>query len=306
MIGLPNTMVHAARNRPRLSIALIAIISGSLAVMGGIVPASPFLRLAGWSLADGGTKIEYGLRYGRNPRHRLDIYRPPIDQSNNRKPIVIFIFGGSWRSGDKSYYRFVGDALAARGITTVIPNYRLVPEVLFPGFVEDAALAYRWVETNLLGEVGSSRRIVLVGHSAGAHTAALLALDAKYLEDAGADRNTLAAWIGLAGPYAFQATTWPTTKDIFATARDADEPRPIAHVGANEKPALLLHGLDDETVGAWNARDLATALKAAGAQVEKREYSGIDHLGVLLAIAWPFRSNAPVLDEMTAFIAQHD
>lgn len=242
-----------------------------------------------------------GLAYGDNPRQRLDIYRPP--RSAEKSPIVIFYYGGNWKSGSRSTYRFVGAALASRGFTTVIPDYRLFPEVQFPAFVEDAANAYAWVAAKMASECGGGRPIVIVGHSAGAHIAALLALDRSYLEAAAPGAVPPAALIGLAGPYAFDPTTWPSTKEIFASvAGSPDRARPLTFARAGAPPALLLHGSADDTVRLYNTRELAATLAGKGDVVEATEYDGIGHVGLVMAISRPLRWRAPVLDDMTRFI----
>ena len=252
--------------------------------------------------AEGGVQVQTGVAYGPEPRHKLDIYQP--DGARPSGPIAIFVYGGSWRTGERAIFGFIGAALAKRGITTVIPDYRLFPQTAFPGFVEDVALAYAWTDRNLAR--GSARRIAIIGHSAGAHIAALLALDAHYLAAQGADIVPPAAFIGLAGPYSFDPTTWPTTVDIFApAATNADAARPVAFANAGAPPSLLMHGLSDDVVQLYNLRDLVKALRDKGAAVESREFAGIGHLGILLAIASPFRWRAPVLDQMVDFILSH-
>lgn len=265
---------------------------------------------SGWSLrntvsalvSESDVGIEPDLAYGSHKRHRLDVYRP--QQTSPAGPVVLFLYGGGWKSGDRDTYRFVGSALAASGVTTVIPDYRLFPEVTFPGFVEDAALAYRWTSENAAAIEGAQRPIILFGHSAGAHTGALLAYDRRYLRETAPDARTPAGFIGLAGPYAFDPTTWPTTKAIFATANKADEARPISFAHRDAPPTLVMHGEDDTTVKPWNTRTLAKALSKAGAPVTKREFAGIGHIGLVVAIARPFRWRAPVLYETLRFIKQ--
>jgi acetyl esterase/lipase len=145
-----------------------------------------------------------------------------------------------------------------------------------------------------------------MGHSAGAYIAALLALDRSYLSRYGMDAPPPAALIGLAGPYSFDPTTWPTTKKIFTRAAGSpDAARPVAFARAGAPPALLLHGLDDETVELYNTRDLAAALKKAGNEAQTIEYPGIGHVGLVLAISTPFRWRAPALDNMVDFIDRH-
>ena len=86
-------------------------------------------------------------------------------------------------------YRFVGTALAARGFVVAIPDYRVYPEVRFPGFLEDGARAMRWVRDNIAEYGGDPARIVVAGHSAGAHIAAMLAIDQPWLRAEGMDQR---------------------------------------------------------------------------------------------------------------------
>ena len=254
-------------------------------------------------VADPGASLEAGVAYGPHARHVLDVYRPRSsrDAEDQDGPIAIFIYGGGWRRGERSTYGFVGAALAARGITAVIPDYRLYPDVKFPAFVEDAARAYAWTSATLASGAGKRRPIFLIGHSAGAHTAALLALDPRYLAAAEVS-NEPAGLIGLAGPYAFDPTTYPSTKEIFAPAVGSQDARPVAFAGARSPPALLMHGLKDETVQLSNMRELAAALQTFGAPVRKLELADIGHAGLVLAISRPLRWRAPVLSEIEAFI----
>ncbi len=251
-----------------------------------------------------GIGVERGVSFGPLSRHRLDIYR--ASQTSERRPIAIFFYGGGWTDGDRATYEFVGAALAARGVTTVIPDYRLYPEVTFPDFMDDAARAYAWVDRNIGAACGERRPILLIGHSAGAYIAALLALDRSYLSRLGRNMPPPAAMVGLAGPYSFDPTTWPTTKDIFARAAGRpDAARPVAFARSGAPPALLLHGLEDETVQLYNTRDLAAALKKTGNEVQTIEYPGIGHVGLVLAMSTPFRWRAPALDNMVDFIDRH-
>ncbi len=263
--------------------------------------STPILAALSRAVSEGGVTIERGESYGSLPRQRLDIYRP--EQGEGDGPVAIFVYGGSWQSGDRSIYAFVGSALAARGITTVIPDYRLYPDVRFPAFVDDAALAYAWTARHVAAGCGRKRPIVVIGHSAGAHIGALLTLDRSYLERAGERLPRPSAFIGLAGPYEFDATTWPTTKEIFTTtARTPDLARPIAFVRRGAPPMLLIHGLADDVVEPKATRAFAAALHRAGVAVEKDEIEGLGHVGVVKAIAKPFRSEAPVLEDIVGYV----
>jgi acetyl esterase/lipase len=186
--------------------------------------------------------------------------------------------------------------LAARGYRTVIPDYRLYPDVRFPAFMEDAALAYRWA-----AQAAGDEPIVLAGHSAGGHVAALLALDGRWIGEA----PRPAGVVGLAGPYAFDPTTWPSTKDIFApAAAHPDSARPVAFVTPQSPPMLLTRGAEDDVVAPYNAEELAKALTAAGVPVENKLYPGLGHVALILAFARPLRWRAPALEDALAFIGQ--
>jgi acetyl esterase/lipase len=214
---------------------------------------------------------------------------------------VVFFYGGRWATGGKADYRFVGQALAAQGFITVIPDYRLYPEVRFPAFVEDGAVAVAWVRRNVGRFGGEPWQIHLMGHSAGAHIAALLALDRHYLAAAGVEPGTPKSFIGLAGPYDFLPPTDETMKRIFA-ADDLATTQPITFANGSAPPAFLLHGEDDRTVLPRNSERLAAALAGAGSRAELKLYPGLDHVALVAALATPLRRLAPVLDDVSAFL----
>ena len=258
---------------------------------------------AAWMVSERIERVERNVAYGPSPRHRLDIYHR--EPSAPRGPVILFLYGGGWRSGDRSLYPFVGGALAKRGFTVVIPDYRLYPQVRFPAFIEDAARAYAYAVKHLAEDASDDAKrcgIVVMGHSAGAHSAAMLAYDRRYIEAAVPGALPPSALVGLAGPYAFDPTTWDTTQEIFSTAPSADDARPVAHVSPGAPPALLFHGTADDVVKPWNAETLAKALREAGSDGEFVQPTGIGHLGILTSIAWPLRWRADVLDRVTAFV----
>jgi acetyl esterase/lipase len=264
--------------------------------------AGPFVEALNALVAEA-QPSERGVAYGAHARQRADLYR--ADPATERRPIVLFYYGGGWTSGDRSAYRFVGAALARRGLTTVIPDYRLFPDVGFPTFVDDAALAYRWTAERFLDPCGRPRPVVVMGHSAGAYLAAMIALDPTHSADNAKPTAPPAGLIGLAGPYSFDPTTWPSTKAIFASAAaDPARARPVSFARAAAPPALLMTGGSDETVKAYNTRDLKAALEAKGNAVDAVDYRGIGHVGLVTAIARPLRWRAPVLDDTIDFIAR--
>jgi acetyl esterase/lipase len=244
-----------------------------------------------------------GAAYGTHPRQRLDIYRPRQRGRDARAvqrplPIILFIYGGSWQSGTREGYGFAGRALASKGFLVVIPDYRLVPEVRFPAFVKDGAAAFRWARANAAALGGDPSRIVLVGHSAGAYNAAMLALDPRWL---GEERRALRGFVGLAGPYDFLPLTGPVTRAAFAGASNLRETQPISFASAGDPPSLLLHGSRDTTVYPRNSLALAERLRIAGVGAHAKLYPQLGHVGIVTALARPFRGRAPVLDDVAAF-----
>ena len=290
----------------RSKFAPILLTAALAALLGFTVMASATSSFYSTVFGEHGIPVETGVAYGPGPRQTLDVYAPP-DGVEEKNAIILFLYGGSWSSGDKATYAFVGQALATRGFTTVIPDYRLYPEVQFPAFIDDLAAAYAWTAKTLAQRCTPARPIIVAGHSAGGHMAALLALDRSFIARHGAGIAPPAALIGLAGPYTFEPTTWPSTRAAFASvAATPDIPRPITYMAKGAPPALLLHGLADDLVNLKNTRELAAALKAAGTPVETAEYPGIGHIGLVLSLSRPFRWRAPALDRMVEFASRFD
>lgn len=251
-------------------------------------------------IPDEGYTVAEGLAYGAGPRQRLDVYVP--SEAAGSAPVLVFFYGGSWKSGNRNYYRFVGEAFAARGYVVVVPDYRLYPAVRFPAFVEDGAQVLKWVERNISRFGGNPSQIILAGHSAGAHLAALLLFDQHYLADLGFDRDRLLGFVGLAGPYAFNPLAYDSTKEVFATVDHPDKARPIAFVDGSEPPMLLMHGESDDTVEMVNAQKLAARVREAGGDARFMTYPGRTHIGLILSLAAPFRGRDSVHADMLAFM----
>ena len=245
-----------------------------------------------------GVRVASALAYAGGPRRMLDVYAPRAERGEAR-PVVVFFYGGSWSSGTRAGYAFVGRALAAQGFVVVIPDYRLVPEVRYPAFVEDGAAAVRWTEAHARDYGGDPARIVLMGHSAGAYIAAMLAVDDRWL---GRGRTAIRGLVGLAGPYDFAPFDVAASRAAFGAWLKPAETQPVTWAGAGDPPTLLLVGADDKTVRPRNSQALAARLRAGGVPVELRSYPKLGHVGVLVALARPFRGKAPALQDIGAFI----
>jgi acetyl esterase/lipase len=241
-----------------------------------------------------------GSRYATGARGGIDVFAPAM--TDRPAPMALFFYGGSWDSGRRQDYGWAGRALAAQGFLTLVPDYRLYPEVRFPDFIQDGAQAVRWAVDNAARLGGDPERIVLVGHSAGAYNAAMLALDRRYLQAAGVKPSAIRAFAGLSGPYAFLPLDGPITRQTFGEAPDLQATQPTTFARADAPPVFLATGDKDTTVYPRNTRKLAAALRTAGARVEERHYPGLDHAGTVLALSRPFRGKSTLLADMSAFL----
>ena len=246
-----------------------------------------------------GLAVERDIPYGPAARHRMDVYRP--ERADNL-PVVVWFYGGAWQSGARGDYRFVAASLAREGLIVAVPDYRLFPDVRFPAFLEDAAMAMAHAK-RLAPSWGGGDGLFAVGHSAGAYIAAMLAVAPDYLEHAGLSRRTLAGAVGIAGPYDFLPIIGADIRAVFASA--ADDPRrtqPVSHVDGRNAPLLLLHGERDTTCYPRNSLALAARIRAAGGPAWARTYPRVGHIGIVVGFAPLLRFWAPVLADTLSFI----
>jgi acetyl esterase/lipase len=242
------------------------------------------------------------LAYGPDPRQTLDVYTPEKPAAK-AAPVLVFFYGGGWTSGHRQDYGFAGQAFASRGFVTVVPDYRLAPAHPYPDFVVDAAAAVRWARDHAAQYGGDPSRIVLVGHSAGAYLALMLALDDDFLRGAGVDFATIKAAAGLSGPYDFYPFDVESSRLAFGAYPDAKATQPITYAGRPHRPpVLLIQGEKDKLVAVKNTVNLARELKAAGNPVTVHLYPGLSHPDTVLALSVPFRGKAPILAETTDFL----
>ena len=243
-----------------------------------------------------GYEAQQDIAYGVHPRQKLDVYIPA--DGATAKATIVYFYGGSWQVGVKDDYRFLGQAFAARGYRVVVPDYRLYPGVRYPAFLEDAAAAVIWTKASV--EDGSP--LFLMGHSAGAYNAAMLALDPRWLAAAGgASEQPVDGFVGLAGPYDFLPLVDPNLMEIFGPKAGRGRTQPINYVTADAPPMLLLTGGGDTTVLPKNSRNLAAKVNAAGGKATLKEYGGVGHLRIIGAVSWPMRFFAPTLEDADAF-----
>jgi acetyl esterase/lipase len=243
------------------------------------------------------------LAFGEDPRHRLDVYVPAGTPPAAGWPVVVFFYGGSWNGGARGTYRFVGRALASRGMLAIIPDYRVFPQVRYPEFLRDGARAIAWTRRQLGGYGGDPARLFVAGHSAGAYNAAMLAFDARWLAEAGVPPGALAGFWGLAGPYDFLPIVNPDVRPVFFHPDYPPGSQPIDYARGFGRPVFLGAASSDSLVDPTrNTAQFASRLREAGTPVVERLYGRANHVTLVGAFAGPLRWIAPVLDDVTAFV----
>ena len=226
----------------------------------------------------------------------------PAEPAQAKRQVLVFFHGGGWVHGDRRAYDFAARAFAKAGFVVVVPDYRKVPQVRFPAFVQDGAQAVKWTRDNVARFGGDPARIALAGHSAGGHTVAMLALDRRWLQAEGVDPAIVRAGVPMCGPFDFFPFRKKRAIDAMQGVREPLMTQPIHFARADAPPLLLLSAGEDVQVGAHNAVNLAARLKALGAPVRHRDYPGLSHENVVMALSVPFRGKAPVLAESVAFL----
>lgn len=249
----------------------------------------------------GARRIAAGVAFMPGPEGRLDIWGP-ADPAATPRPVIIFFYGGAWVKGRRGDYGFVGKAYAARGFVVVIPDYRKVPGVRFPAYVEDGARAVRWTHDNIARFGGDPHRILLAGHSAGGYIAMMLALDRRYLEHVGVDPASIRGVAGLAGAYNFYPFTSARAVAAMGNAADPRQTQPISFARRDAPPLWLATGTADTDVEPRNAITLAAREASLGSNTTiLRQYAGLTHDDLIMALSRPFRAKAPILDDSIDF-----
>ncbi len=275
-------------------------VAGGILILGGLAACSPLGTLN--ALSPGSDlRTSAAVPYGTNARHKLDIYTPRDGAAN--APVVVFFMGGNWVKGERNDFAFVGRALASRGYVVVVPDYRLYPEVKYPDFLDDSAQAVAWTAREIASFGGDPKRLYVMGHSAGAYNAAMVALDPRYLAKHGMKASALRGWIGMAGPYDFMPIENPTTRPVFHFPDTPAASQPINHVSKDTPRALLIAANKDDLVNpVRNTGGLANKLRANNVFVKEIYYDRVNHVTLVGSLAAPLRALAPTLDDIDAFI----
>jgi len=243
-------------------------------------------------------RLATALRYGADPKQLLDLYGPAAPGPH---PVIAFFYGGAWSDiGDRRDFAYAARALAALGYVVAVPDYRVLPEVAYPTFLDDCGLAVHWLIDHVAPYGGDASRLALAGHSAGAYNAVMLALDPRYEL-----RGRLKAVAGLSGPYDFHPFNEAISQRTFGDVADAPSTQPINHVAADAPPMFLGHGDRDTLVGRQNAESLSARLRAVGVPVEVHNYPRLGHAGPVMELGSLIKGRSTLFADLRTFLTRH-
>jgi acetyl esterase/lipase len=250
-----------------------------------------------YAVANGSKRIKdisYTNSDSASERHRLDVY-VPRSLSSKSTPVVVFIHGGSWDSGSKNIYAFVGRRLANLGVVAVLVNYRLAPAVEVPDMVVDCAQALRWTTQHIAEYGGDPNQIFVMGHSAGAGLAALLAVDSHYFTQLGLSQNPIKGAI-LDDPAGLDMFDYLTRMEYPGDERYlipfGEKPAiwrmvsALYHVDANCPPILLYTGEETYPSIIKSSRKFNQQLERLGIRHTLTVIAGKKHVGMALQLFW--------------------
>jgi acetyl esterase/lipase len=244
------------------------------------------------------SRVHLDLPYGYGPRRRFDFYLPKT--VTEPAPVVLFFYGGAFRTGRKSEYRVIGEAFASKGIIVAVADYRIYPEARFPDFLQDGAAAFKAVLAQVAKFGGDPNRVFLAGHSAGAYIAVMLAADPRWLKAEGLELSSIRGAIGIASSYgAFAPGVVPNP--IFS-GRAPSETQPIYFIDGKRPPMLFASGGKDTVASLEGARNLVAKLRSVESEVEEIVYANAGHMGIILSLAPRFRHITALREDIARFV----
>jgi len=290
---MPNVLANMAK----------LLRAAALLLASAVLPSCSPVDALNATVATDGVSVQRDLAFAPGPRGMMDVYRP--ENGKTKLPLVVFFYGGSWNSGNKDDYKFVAAPLARQGVVVAVPDYRLVPEVRFPTFIEDNAKAVAFARAHAAEWGADPNRIFLMGHSAGGYDVLMLAMDPRYLAAVGMDRSKLAGVITMVAPADFLPLDDAATIAAFGQVKDLEQTQPVHFADGHNPPLLLLHGKDDRLVYLRNSQAMAARVEDADGPVTLKVYPGLGHIGIVTSFAPLFDGRAPVLQDVMDFIHLH-
>ncbi len=285
--------------------AIVALVlAGGLALQFAISRNGPAVLTAIDRLTGGTHNVALltEASFGESEAQNLFVWGPEnAGDDAAKRPVLLFVHGGSWRSGDPEDYGFMGRAFVPKGFVVVLAGYRMHPDVVYPAMLEDAAGAVAWTKAEIEQFGGDPEQIFVAGHSAGAYNVMMAALEEQWLGARGLATSDIAGVVGLSGPYDFYPFDSDSTINSFGPAEDPEATQPVNHIRGDAPPMLLIHGEADTVVYPRNTRELEKRITAAGGSLQTKFYSEMDHSDPLVSMAAPWRNSRDVDDTIAQF-----
>jgi acetyl esterase/lipase len=231
-------------------------------------------------------------------KHKLDLYLP---RGKKEFPVLFFVHGGTWRSGDRKIYPKLGELYASHGLGTVIISYRLSPKVQHPAHIQDVARAFAWTCKNISKYGGRSDEIVCMGHSAGGHLVSLLGTDENYLKAEKRSFADIKGVISVSGVYRI-LPLGPLASAFGKDAEVCKKASPINNVGDKEPPFLLIYADHDLLTLDIMAKNMCEALKEHKCDATLLEVKDRDHVSIIKDMT---KDDDPVRQNVLEFVKKH-
>jgi acetyl esterase/lipase len=290
-----------------ISIILLTIVAGLLCGCAIVKRAGIAILYRRQSLPQDQVlkNISYLATSGANdPERRLNLFRP----ASTNWPAVVFVHGGGWDSGDKDLkvggadvYGNIGRFFAARGIGVAVINYRLQPAATWSEQAQDVADATRWVHSHILRYGGDPERIFLMGHSAGAQLADLVALDSKHWKT---DFIRGVISVSGAGLDLTDQKTYEIGEKLsyyearFRPGSAADwqrEASPITYIHHGSPPFLFLYGGEEKASLKRQSQLLSRALSERDVENRIVVVPGQSHTRIVLTLSRDDKTSGPAI-----------
>jgi acetyl esterase/lipase len=294
-----------------LGVLLALIVLGAIGLQIAISRDGPAVlsavdRISGGT---GGAELKARIATGEHEHQKVIVWGPEDHSSSDPlRPVLLFVHGGSWNSGDPESYDFVGRAFVEQGFVVALGGYRLGEAGKYPGMIEDTARAFAWVHEEIVSYGGDPESIVIAGHSAGAYNVMMTALEDKWLGKHSLSPKDIAGVVGLSGPYDFLPLDSDSTIASFGHVEEGealDATQPINLVRTDAPPKLLIHGEKDTLVGMRHSRELAGRVSDAGVEAGLELYPEMAHNDPLISIAAPWRSRRDIVAKIADFARQN-
>ncbi|MEP1421008.1 MAG: alpha/beta hydrolase [Erythrobacter sp.] len=289
-----------------IGIAILAAIGLQIAISrDGPAVLSAVDRIAGGT---SGAELKAKIATGDHPEQKLMVWgSDDSSQNETLRPVLLFVHGGSWNSGDPESYGFVGRAFVKQGFIVVLGGYRLGEAGKYPAMIEDTARAIAWTHEEIEQYGGDPQNIVIAGHSAGAYNVMMTALQDTWLARHSLSSNDIAGVVGLSGPYDFLPLDSESTIASFGHVEEGkalSATQPINHVNSGAPAKLLIHGEKDTLVKMRHSRALAGLAGDAGVDVGLELYPEMTHSDPLISIAAPWRERRDIVQKISDFVRQ--